>query len=762
MKYKSMDDLRKLSDKEVEDFLKIYWKTDELTFYGIFEPNTKDADKYSGTMTRLRVPGSSVWLKYPFSDFGLVSMKIPANKKLDGKYYKFSCCVHPNYNNRCQLQILLNTLEEIDEGTYNVKPVHHESGPQSPLAYRFQLLEDEETGWGKGISQLLGVYKKRHDGSYYLDDIRKTDLTCLRTYPKTTFHVSPLPLKNPIEGLEEGQYCLFNWRFTFNVKVNPCDIEVDESKPIVFVNPKDLITELQKVDPSKFNDAPALPRQTDVCVLIYDLLHEANRYSGAPVDAQFYLTDKYLSFRHTGRPITAETILNLCGLGERNGQAQDNIMYHCRGLREFLSSNSRTIVVSNGFTVRFDNDNGKLNAVWLEKKDLPREIKISLARNKRFTETIILPFDKKTNTEQNNYKVGLHCVFEDVQNIAFFSNIGKVTVKIKGGKAKTLDRKDWIVSKEYKSFIPRESRLKLADKKETSIMFACRHKGNVLIGDDDSPVYSLIPTTSSFGFPFLMQLDVHVNKTNYTINHRDSWNKVYAEKAGRLFAQWITDLTHAAEFTPKSIYSIVPKFNECIEEHPEEQTFIKLFQFGFKSVILDDKNDKDNAKPKDKPRGKATGPSVADKPSKYSKPVRGKNTYVIDTNIFVNCPDIISKLKRSDNVILSAKVVDELDNLKYKMEDKDLRNVQMALKNINVAFDKPNVHMEMSDVSLLPRDFDRHNPDNNILSVVLRHKAENPILLTSDNGLQIKAKTLGINVIGLKEYLASRKRKKAE
>ena len=43
MKYKSMEDLRKLSDKEVEDFLKIYWKTDELTFYGIFEPNTKDA-----------------------------------------------------------------------------------------------------------------------------------------------------------------------------------------------------------------------------------------------------------------------------------------------------------------------------------------------------------------------------------------------------------------------------------------------------------------------------------------------------------------------------------------------------------------------------------------------------------------------------------------------------------------------------------------------------------------------------------------------
>ena len=97
-------------------------------------------------------------------------------------------------------------------------------------------------------------------------------------------------------------------------------------------------------------------------------------------------------------------------------------------------------------------------------------------------------------------------------------------------------------------------------------------------------------------------------------------------------------------------------------------------------------------------------------------------------------------------------MIDELDNLKYKLEDKELRNVQKALKNINQEIDKGNVVTEMSDIKLLPRDFDRHNPDNNILSVVLRHKAESPTLLSSDNGLQIKSKALGINVIGLKDF----------
>ena len=130
-----------------------------------------------------------------------------------------------------------------------------------------------------------------------------------------------------------------------------------------------------------------------------------------------------------------------------------------------------------------------------------------------------------------------------------------------------------------------------------------------------------------------------------------------------------------------------------------------------------------------------------------------KNIYIIDTNVFVNCPDILSKIDTSYQVVLSAKVIDELDKLKITLDAEGKRNVEKALRNINRAMDNPNVTMELSDPSLLPDDFNKRSPDNNILTVALKFKAENPILLTSDNGLQIKAKGLKISTISLRDFL---------
>lgn len=81
------------------------------------------------------------------------------------------------------------------------------------------------------------------------------------------------------------------------------------------------------------------------------------------------------------------------------------------------------------------------------------------------------------------------------------------------------------------------------------------------------------------------------------------------------------------------------------------------------------------------------------------------------------------------------------------------KNVQQALKFINHSLDKPNIRMDTADLSLLPNDFNKKSPDNFILSVALKYKQENPIMLTSDNGLQVKAKGLNITTITLKDFL---------
>jgi DNA replication ATP-dependent helicase Dna2 len=144
--------------------------------------------------------------------------------------------------------------------------------------------------------------------------------------------------------------------------------------------------------------------------------------------------------------------------------------------------------------------------------------------------------------------------------------------------------------------------------------------------------------------------------------------------------------------------------------------------------------------------------------SKFEKPKKEikknkENLYIIDTNVFIDYPDIISKINKEFPVILSAKVIDELDNLKSKMDNEGKRNVQKALKSINGHLETRDLRMEISDISLLPIDFNKRSPDNQILTVALKFKSENPILLTSDNGLQIKAKGMKITTITLKEFL---------
>lgn len=150
--------------------------------------------------------------------------------------------------------------------------------------------------------------------------------------------------------------------------------------------------------------------------------------------------------------------------------------------------------------------------------------------------------------------------------------------------------------------------------------------------------------------------------------------------------------------------------------------------------------------------------------SKFEKPQKEikknkENLYIIDTNVFVDYPDIISKINKEYPVILSAKVIDELDNLKSKLDIEGKRNVQKALKSINHHIDARDLRMEISDISLLPVDFNKRSPDNQILTVALKFKCENPILLTSDNGLQIKAKGLKITTITLKEFLSQLNRR---
>ena len=128
-------------------------------------------------------------------------------------------------------------------------------------------------------------------------------------------------------------------------------------------------------------------------------------------------------------------------------------------------------------------------------------------------------------------------------------------------------------------------------------------------------------------------------------------------------------------------------------------------------------------------------------------------TYVIDTNVFINCPDILDRIRPQDRIVVPTKVVDELDKLKVTLSPDDKPKAESALRNLNSKYDTNRLRMENADTQYLPSDLRRNNPDNLILSVAMKFKNHNVILLTSDNGLQLKARGLGLRTQSLRDFL---------
>ena len=146
-------------------------------------------------------------------------------------------------------------------------------------------------------------------------------------------------------------------------------------------------------------------------------------------------------------------------------------------------------------------------------------------------------------------------------------------------------------------------------------------------------------------------------------------------------------------------------------------------------------------------------------PEKHLKEIVAdkENIFIIDTNVFVKCPNIISKVEKY-KVVIPTTVLEELDRLKLK-QSIDKKVLSDAVKNINKALLNNYSSMEEGDSSLLPIGFDTQKADCQILSVALKYKSEdkNPILLTSDNLLQSRALGLGITTISLKDFLSERR-----
>lgn len=217
---------------------------------------------------------------------------------------------------------------------------------------------------------------------------------------------------------------------------------------------------------------------------------------------------------------------------------------------------------------------------------------------------------------------------------------------------------------------------------------------------------------------------------------------------------------HTIIISDKNIISSYPHLDEDVKMYLQKLNDEYSFYYTTEKKLIESKTiEPKETQVEEKPVSQ-TGLKVLGKIdlSKFEKPKKEikkdkENLYIIDTNVFVDQPDIISKIDPKYSIVLSAKVIDELDYLKISLTEEQKKNVQRALRQINESIDKRGIKMDTADLTLLPNDFNKKSPDNFILSVALKYSTENPIMLTSDNGLQIKAKGLNITTITLKEFM---------
>lgn len=129
-----------------------------------------------------------------------------------------------------------------------------------------------------------------------------------------------------------------------------------------------------------------------------------------------------------------------------------------------------------------------------------------------------------------------------------------------------------------------------------------------------------------------------------------------------------------------------------------------------------------------------------------------KEVYVIDTNVFLDCPNILNSIPSNCKIGLTAKIVDEIDDNKTKSDDLKKRAVR-AQKNIRQESEKGNrIIFKEPNLKLL-NGLNGAKPDNKILALALTLKKEGyePTILTSDNGLLLNAVLFKVRTLELCE-----------
>lgn len=484
--------------------------------------------------------------------------------------------------------------------------------------YELELIAD----WRDADHEIVGYYSKFKDGRYGFNDICSPDFS-ERTYKNGD---EIIIYTGEIPALEENNYYQFHWSIVLNDSERGFQI-IPKDNIFIKVQPKELVDRLysmwEKSQSGVINQLSKIQTMVNTQLtassdgtFIYELLQNANDYPVRHgdqiqlVDVEFYLTDNYLIYRHTGREFSPRNIAAISKMSAGEKKKEKNaIGYKGIGFKTIFSENDYVYLETGEYSIRFDESiteesrdfPWQIMPIWTEKNEVDDEVISIMANNPNFrVQMAIRPRNNsKLQEDKKSYQFIFNDIFKDDKDILFIPNIKSVKVFYNGEEqiCRTKDVTKWTLTQKpliYK-FSPDEidennreivanKRIpeKYKDFEDTRVSFACQRNGRTLLPVEDAKIYCYLPTQVSLGFPFLMNTDMIPTGPRDAFETKIVFNHKIMRIAGGKFVEWISMLLMSNDYDMRSVFSILPNLNEKVENYED---FIEDFKAGFDEAI---------------------------------------------------------------------------------------------------------------------------------------------------------------------------------
>lgn len=349
---------------------------------------------------------------------------------------------------------------------------------------------------------------------------------------------------------------------------------------------------------------------------IYELLQNADDYPlpREKVTVNFYITDKYLLFTHSGSEFNFNNVYSLCAVNAEDKVDELNkIGFKGIGFKSVFKANEFVYLKSGNYSFRFEKAYHhaeypwQLMPIWTE----PQDLEVSLRNNSRFlnSNVAIALKPRKPNEVLLEYSETLE-LFSDERILLFLRNVDKVNVFLTNGKKIFCDRNEnkwWLkqfdvaVNQDITDYLNtqisegnEEIPSKFADLKSCKISFAALIKSGQISLVNDAKLFNYLPLSINLNLGFLINSDfIPDGEREGLISNK--WNEFLLIESGKQFIQFIKSTVSDTKRERKFCYSVInmiPSFHSIeiiLKSNEKWSSYFQSFRVGFDIVVFGEK-----------------------------------------------------------------------------------------------------------------------------------------------------------------------------